>query len=452
MNGTGNGIDELERRISQRLHGHGRLAPDNDGWGAILDRIEQRGRARHRRRAAAAGLLVVGMVGSLVVLTGDDATRVSTTPAGPASTADPAADAASSAGLPRLVLDLPGFEVDHASSTGATGPWPDLGPLLVYGLPDGGLIGRGPVLFVRLVPAGMPYGLGEGPAVEPVDVAGRPGRLLPSGSPTASLAWPREDGSIVHLLTVGLGGALVAQGEEIERTLATVGAPAESLGSGLVLLRETPADPSAAAQAEVTYRSDPPMSLTLRLTSGGAYRLDDLLFDRLISAFAGRSTSVDGRPAVVITDQRSMGVGGPGRTLVWSPQPGVVAELVGVGVTEDELEAAAASIHEVDAEAWADLEERSGDAPFSSVPDGSEAEVMAATCGLRGRWLEAAADGNAAAGAAALTDLEALFEKSRSAGLGASGDTLEVILRLADAMVAGDVATVRSIPEGGACG
>ena len=57
-----NGVDELERQIADRLHGHSRLAPDSDGWEGILDRIEQRGRARHRRRAAATGLVVVGMV------------------------------------------------------------------------------------------------------------------------------------------------------------------------------------------------------------------------------------------------------------------------------------------------------------------------------------------------------------------------------------------------------
>ncbi len=79
MNGQGHGVDELERRISERLQSHSRLAPDGDGWEAILDRIEQRGRARHRRRAATTGLVLVGMVGALVVVTGGDGTRVRTT-------------------------------------------------------------------------------------------------------------------------------------------------------------------------------------------------------------------------------------------------------------------------------------------------------------------------------------------------------------------------------------
>ncbi len=445
-----NGVDELERRIADRLHGHSRRAPDNDGWEAISDRITARARARRRRRAAATGLVVAGMVGALVVeLPGDVRTQVSTTPAGPAaSVAGPVVG-----GLPRLVLDVPGFELSHASTSDDTDPFPDLGPLLVYGTPGDGLLGPGPVVFVRLVPAGASYGIGDGPEVQSVDVAGRPGRIFSTGVPNVFLGWPRADGSIVHLLGVGLrGDELVDAGGLIEEALAAGQAPPTTLPGGVELRRSTPADVSPSRQAEVDYRFEGG-SVGFRLLTGRDYRLDNLLLDRLASSIAWQATTVDGKPAVLSTYQGSSGVGGSGRTLLWAVADGVVAELTAHGLTDAEIEAAAAAIHPVDEATWGELLARSAalDAPEGSTPDALDDGLTAELCQARNAWLKARAIGDGGVEAASLANLDTLLEKGKAGGLGDTGDILVVARRLLDAMAAGDDALVSSIPEGGAC-
>ncbi len=450
-----NGIDGLERQIAERLHGHSRMAPDNDGWEAILDRIEHRGRARHRRRAATTGLVAAGMVGALVVvLPGDDATRVSTTPAGPTATSPSATDGvAVGAGLPRLVLDVAGFELTRAANTDDGSPYPDLGPLLVYGAPGDGILGPGPVLFVRVVPAGASYGIGDGPDVREVDIGGRPGRIF-SISAGLSLGWSREDGSLVHLLAIGLAeDDVVVAGQTLAEALGHE--PPTTLPGGFELRRSTPADLSPSSQAEVDYRFEGG-SASLRLLSGGTYRLDDLLVDRLVSSVDWRSTTVDGRPAVLSTYQGSTGVGGPGRTVMWALTDGVVAELTAHGLTETELEAAAATIHPVDEGEWQSLLARSDALQPALTPDQLRVEavhgvVSGEICQARDRWLQARAAGDIRGATAAMADLGLVLEKGEVGGLGETGDILVVAQRLLDAMAAGDDAVVSSIPEGGAC-
>jgi len=454
MNGGSSGIGELERRITRGLHDHSRLAPDSDGWEAILDRVEHRGRARHRRRAAATGLVMVGMVGTLVVLTGDDGTRVSTTPATPAApTAGPVTATAAVGGLPRLVLDVPGFQLTHADAIEAGAPYPDLGPILVYAAPGDGLLGPGPVMFARLVPAGAPYGIGDGPEAKPVDVAGRPGRRLAYGA-AQSLGWSREDGSIVHLVSMGLpDDDVLAAGQAIEEHLILRQDPPGTVAGGLELRRVTSPDASPASEAEVSYQADG-RTMGLRLMAGGTYRLDDLVRDRLASSAGWRPATVDGKSAVLSTYQD--GGTDPARTLMWAIEDGVVAELTAQGLSEAEMEAAAGSIRTVDEAGWDDLLNQSKVLQSVPVPGQVEADALHVSvttemCQARDAWLDAQDAGDAGVAEAAVADLGAVLEKGRAGGLGDTGDILVVVERLLDAMAAGDAVTVRSILAGGAC-
>jgi hypothetical protein len=448
--GPMNGTDELERRIRERLHGHSRLAPDGDGWEGILDRIEQRGRARHRRRAAATGLAVVGMVGSLAVLAGDDDASVSTTPAGPNARA---AAVAPDGRLPRLVFQVPGFDLVGAFSSAPTGPETDIGPLLVYGSPGDGLLGPGPVVFARLVPAGAAYGIGEGPAVTVVEVGRRRAHLIGTGGAARSLGWAREDGSIVHLVAMGVGDAdLLAMGQTVEEALAGAQDPPAVLPGDIQLRRTSRPDPSSGAEAEVVYGSEG-RSADLRLTAGGAYRLDSLVLDRLASSADWRPSTVGGRPAVLST-YAQLGEGGPSRTLMWAVRDGVVAELRSEGLSEAELEAAAATIHEVDEAEWGAMVARFDDppgGPDQAPTDDALGTVTTEMCQARNWWLRAHEVGDGAGERAARAQLGAVLEKGRAEGLGDTGDVLLVMEGLLDAMAGGDEATVSSTPAGGAC-
>jgi hypothetical protein len=139
---TSNVIDELERRLTDELHGIGRLAPDTDGWEGIHHGLDRRRRARARARVAGVAVVLVAVVAVLVPLSGrgDRRTQVASDPQR----------------FPRLVLDLPGYELAHADSSEDVASGQDVGQLLVYGDGGPGLLGTGAVVFVRLVPAGAP--------------------------------------------------------------------------------------------------------------------------------------------------------------------------------------------------------------------------------------------------------------------------------------------------------
>jgi len=204
----------------------------------------------------------------------------------------------------------------------------------------------------------------------------------------------------------------------------------------------------------VTYAS-PNRSVTLRLTGGGANRLDDLVLDRLASSGGWRPATVAGKPAVLSTYDAPPDTGSVAKTLMWAHGDGVVAELTAQGLTEAELEAAAASIHEVDAPGWDALVARYGPrtVPSAAPGTGSDqlAEVTVAICQLQARWLSAEAAGDHGAEAAAVEELGNVLDKGRATGLGADSDILVVAERLLDAMASRDLAAIRAIPEGGAC-
>ncbi|MEA2844341.1 MAG: hypothetical protein QOJ69_2012, partial [Actinomycetota bacterium] len=282
-------VDELERHLADQLHAIGGLAPDADGWDGIHHRLAARRRARTRLRVAGVAVVLVAMVAVLVPLSGrgDRPTHVASDPQG----------------FPRMILDLPGYDLVHADSSEDTGPQADTGQLLVYGDAGPGLLGTGAVVFVRLVPAGAPYGIGQ-PAdtdksgsTTPVDIAGRPGRLLKYSPLATSLGWPRSDETLVHVIATGVADdALADMGRSIEAALAQGLAPPTDLGDGLVLRRSDPVDTGPSSHGEATYTGPANRTVDLRLTSGGPARLDDLVVDRLASAGEWKPLTVDGRP------------------------------------------------------------------------------------------------------------------------------------------------------------
>jgi hypothetical protein len=189
--------DQLERNLTDRLRAIADHAPAGGGWDAIHGRIAGRQRARGRRRAAVAAVMVVAIAGGLAsTIDGDGRRQVV---AGP-----PPAPAA----LPRLVLDLDGYTVVGATEL-AEAPLEAArgGSLTVLARPDAGL--SGPALFVRTVPEGAQYGFGEqSPIARTVDIGGVTGYVQPYTSLARSLGWRLEDGSGVPTYQVtGTGGS-----------------------------------------------------------------------------------------------------------------------------------------------------------------------------------------------------------------------------------------------------
>ncbi len=281
------GIDELEQHLADQLHGIGRLAPDADGWEGIHHRLDRRRKARARTRVACMVVVLVGVTGVLVPLAGrGDRTEVASDPDG----------------FPRLVLDLPGYDLVHADQADDIAPPGESGELLVYGDAGPGLLGTGQVVFVRLVPAAAPYGIGDSASSVPVDIAGREGRLLAYSSLTTSLGWPRADGALVHVIATGVpDDTLANMARSIETAMADGLAPLAELGDGLVLRRSGSSDLGPSRHGEVAYTGPENRTVDLRLLSGGPTRLDGLVVDRLASAGSWRALTVDGQPAVVST-------------------------------------------------------------------------------------------------------------------------------------------------------
>ena len=102
-----NSADWLESDLVDHLRSRGGQAPGGAGWDGILGRIEQRHRRRQRRRVAATAFAVMAFLGVMVSLggrMGPAGGPVATEPAGP-----------SAGGFPRLVLDVAGYQLEHAS-------------------------------------------------------------------------------------------------------------------------------------------------------------------------------------------------------------------------------------------------------------------------------------------------------------------------------------------------
>jgi hypothetical protein len=438
-----NDLNELERHVSDQLQGIGRLAPDADGWDGIHRRLESRRRVRARARVAGVAVVLVAMVAVLIPLAGggDRPTQVASDPQG----------------FPRLVLDLPGYELMHADSSEDVAPRADIGRLFVYGDAGPGLLGTGEVVFVRLVPAGASYGIGETDSTVPVDVAGRPGRLFGYSSLTTSLGWPRTDGSLVHLVATGVpDDTLANMGRSVESALAEGLAPPTELGDGLALRRDGTLDTGPSEHGEVGYTGPENRTVDLRLTSGGPTDLDDLVLDRLASAGSWQPLTVEGQPAVASTYAGDPGLGAPTRAVMWAVRPGVVAELVTQGMSEAESEAALASITEIDEADWAALVARfrsAGEPASDSDPlppppapetESPHAIFQSEMCKASYAWLQAVEVGDTGGRVTMTAELHSLRDKGEAAGLGNDGDIIQIADRLVAAADAGDVDAVRA--------
>ena len=431
---------DLEQELGARLRRRSAAAPVGDGWEAIQRRIDARRRARQWRRMGGCGAVVVAVVAVSAALVGPDPeARVATRP--------PAAATPAAATLPRLVLDRPGWTVAGASSHEAGGDRTQDPPLWVLGEPDRGFDGK--VAFVSVVDPSVPFGIGEqSPTAKVVDVRGRQGYLNLTPPLVGQLGWKLDDGTVVYLTSSRLSGdELVALGRALDvapdRTLLV---PPGPLPGGVGLVRTTsPGESDSRIGAEVAYRRGE-ATVDLRLQTGGPWLLDELARDRLVSAGAARSVTVDGVGGVLTT------YAGPGQShaVIWPVRPGVVAEVRADGVPAEEALAAAQSVEEIDEGAWRELVARFEPAP---PPSGDTAgphrheEVAATLCQLRDAWLAAPAGGPARADA--VTRLGELRATAVAERLERDSDIVVVIDDLVAAMGAGDVDTVRSTPGGG---
>ena len=357
-------------------------------------------------------------------------------------------------GFPRLVLDLPGYDLVNADQAEDIAPPGDTGELLVYGDAGPGLLGTGEVVFVRLVPAAAPYGIGESDSSVPVDIAGQEGRLLHYSALTTSLGWPRADGTLVHVIAAGVpDDTLANMARSIETAMAEGLAPLTELGDGLALRRSGSLDLGPSRHGEVAYKGPENRTVDLRLLSGGPTRLDGLVVDRLTSAGSWRALTVGSQPAVVSTYADGPEVGPPTRAVMWMVRPGVVAELVARGLSDEEIGAALASIEEVDEAEWDALVAKTAAAnrPADSGPPAATSEAesphtafLAELCKASSVWLHAVEAGDAGGRDTVAADIHSVRDKGEAAGLGRDSDIVVIADRIVAAVDAGDADAVRS--------
>jgi len=296
----------------------------------------------HRPWVAVAAVVLVGQ---LLLAGCTDSNRVPTTTSGP------------DGGLPRLVPGHHGFDVHSIYRSVDRAPWPDFGPLLVYGAPGEGLMGPGPVLFVRVLPSELDYALGFDPGGRDVAIGGRPGRVNSDRGLGVSVGWNRADGGItvVHGIDLTEADVLAAAGI-VEEAVAAGDVRPANLPGGVVLRRETKDDQSISTTSRLVYGSGN-RGFDLRLLTGNQNRLDGLLLSGAGGAYVNswRDVTVSGRPGVLFTSEED-GSAGPRQHLVWSERDGVIAELISQGLTGAEMVGAAESLREADEAQWKKLE------------------------------------------------------------------------------------------------
>ncbi len=139
---------------------------------------------------------------------------------------------------------------------------------------------------------------------------------------------------------------------------------------------------------------------------------------------------------------------------MWMVRPGVVAELVARGLSDDEIGAALQSIEEVGGDEWDALVARTAAAnrPADSGPPAaatSEAEsphtvFLAELCKASSVWLHAVEAGDAAGRDSVAADIHSVRDKGEAAGLGQDSDIVVIADRIVAAVDAGDADAVRS--------
>ena len=418
--------------------------PTPTGWDGIHHRLEARRRVRARARVAGVAVALVAMVAVLIPLAGggDRPTQVAS---------DPQA-------FPRLVLDLPGYELVHADSSEDVAPREDTGQLLVYGDAGPGLLGTGAVVSVRLVPAGAPYGIGENDSNVRVDIGGREGRLLDYGSLTTSLGWPRADGTLVHIVAAGVADdPLVNMARSIEAAMTEGRGPLTALGDGLTLRRTGSLDTGPSNHGEVAYTGPENRTVDLRLTSGGPTSLDDLVVrpagvGRLLDPAhrrrpAGGGEHLHGRSRGGAADPGG-DVGGPSRRRGRAGHPGPVRrrDRNGAGLDQgDRRGRVGGTGRQVQGCQRADI--RLGFAPTPRLPRQTSRPTpcsIAEMCKASYAWLHAVEVGDAGGRVTMTADLHSLRDKGEAAGLGNDSDIILIADRIVAAADAGDADAVRA--------
>jgi hypothetical protein len=427
-----NGLDVLERELAAALRRRAGDAPEGEGWDGIQRRIRRR-RARARRRLSAAGLAVAALLGGTLLATGllgrSGTERVAVGP-GPGATA----------GLPRLVPALPGFEPVHAEEGHARpGPWSSI-TRSVFTQP--GLGWSGKVLVVEWVPAGVPFGIGElSPSARAVDVGGRQGWLDHKTAIASTLGWREEAGEAVYLIGVKLSDDELLAAATVLALGNTVNSHPEALPPGLGLTAAPgPESGGVSATSEVQLQRGP-AQVSLRLAAAGEGNLAGLAADRLASAAEAAQVPVRGTTGLLVRYEH-----GAEHSLMWLDPAGFVGEVRAGGVAAGEVVAIADSLAEIDEAQWRALVERF--AP--PEPPALDVEgARAAMCEARALWLAAHQAGNRAQAASVAARTRTLMGVAAEAGLGERSDIVVVIGRLGDAMASGDETTVRATPAGG---
>ncbi|MFN2503645.1 MAG: hypothetical protein ABR540_05330 [Acidimicrobiales bacterium] len=425
-------LETLETEIASRLHQRGAEAPAVDGWNGVQRHIHKRQQARRRRRAAGALVGLTALAGGILPLVGGgEPSRVTAgQPAGP---------------LPRLVLDLPGYDVNRAFAFESEGLQEDP-PGQLWKFSGRGLVYEGKILFVRLVPAGAPYGIGDqSPEAERFDVNGRPAFLIPYTSTVSGLGWNLDDGRMVHLVAVQLDRdqlLAAAHALDVGADGRLISDPA-ALPAGMTLSQEAvPAPPAPYAQSEQQYLG-PSGQVDLHLQTGSPYRLLDLVLDRMASSEGAMDVSLGSAAGVLTRD-----MGGSG-SLIWPVRPGVIAEIRATRLTVEEMIAAAKSLKQVDEPSWDELLAMAPEAPQTLSTPGAQSDALESLCRVRAEWLAATAAGDHRGQDQAVVELQSLRDAVAADGLGRDSDLLVVFDRLLRAVRSGDEAAVSATPGGG---
>ncbi len=268
------------------------------------------------------------------------------------------------------------------------------------------------------------------------------------------MGWPRADGTLVHVIAAGIpDDTLANMARSIETAVAEGRAPLTELGDGLALRRRGSLDLSPSRHGEVTYRGPENRTVDLRLLSGGPTRLDGLVLDRLASAGSWRALTVGRQPAVESTYADGPEAGPPTRAVMWMVRPGVVAELVARGLSDEEIGVALASIEEVDEVKWDALVAKTAapNRPTDSGPPAAESGTeslhtafLAELCKASSVWLHAIEVGDAGGRDTVAADIHSVRDKGEAAGLGRDGDIIVIADRIVAAVDAGDADAVRS--------
>ncbi len=293
------------------------------------------------------------MVGSLVVLTGDDGTRLSTTsPAGTGRAGGLAPGrrrpAPPGARRPRVRADPGG----RATRPGC--PFPDLGPLLVYGAPGDGLLGLGPGGVRPAGPGGRGRtGSATGPRCRRSTSPGGRDASSPRATVTVSLGWPRADGSLVHVLAVGMSDDdLLAggPGDRDTRSPPAMPLPADHARRHRAADGRLPPTRSRRGTPRSTTNRAAARSGSASSAAASTASTTSCSTGWPRAPAGGRPPSPAPRPSSAPT--RRSGDRAGVVSLIWAVDDGVVAELTAHGLSDAEIEAAAASIHQVDEAAW----------------------------------------------------------------------------------------------------